>query len=68
MKAEVVVVYQSVDALHQCLATAKPPDHLTTQQKFGDWYFTGDYPTPGGYKVLHKALLNYLDRRQERSY
>ena len=34
----------------------------------GDWYFTGDYPTPGGYKVLRKALQNYLDRKTERSY
>ena len=31
----------------------------------GDWYFTGDYPTPGGYKVLHKAIENYLDMRAE---
>ena len=68
MKAEVVVVYQTVDALRQCLATTQQPNPSTTQPKIGDWYFTGDYPTPGGYKVLHKALLNYLDRRQERSY
>ncbi len=34
----------------------------------GDWYFTGDYPTPGGYKVLRKALQNYLDCKTERSY
>ena len=34
----------------------------------GDWYFTGDYPTPGGYKVLRKALLNYLEKNSERSY
>ena len=68
MKAEVVVVYQTVDALRQCLATTQQPNHSTSQPKIGDWYFTGDYPTPGGYKVLHKALLNYLDRRQERSY
>ena len=68
MKAEVVVVYQTVDALRQCLATTQQPNHSTSQPKIGDWYFTGDYPTPGGYKVLHKALMNYLDRRQERSY
>ncbi len=68
MKAEVVVVYQTVDALRQCLATTQQPNPSITQPKIGDWYFTGDYPTPGGYKVLHKALLNYLDRRQERSY
>ena len=57
MKAEVKVVYQSVDALH----TACPDSS-------GDWYFTGDYPTPGGYRVLHKALENYLNHKNERSY
>ena len=55
--SQVGVVYQSVAALH----TACPN---TT----GDWYFTGDYPTPGGYKVLRKALLNYLDKNAGRSY
>lgn len=54
---EVSVVYQSIASLH-----AACPN--TT----GDWYFTGDYPTPGGYKVLHKALSNYLDKNSERSY
>jgi amidophosphoribosyltransferase len=38
------------------------------QPAIGDWYFTGDYPTPGGYKVLHKALENYLEHKNERSY
>ena len=58
MKAEVVVVYQTVDDLRRCLGG----------ENIGDWYFTGDYPTPGGYKVLRKALLNYLDKNSERSY
>ncbi len=57
MKAEVKVVYQTMDALH-----AACPDSA------GDWYFTGDYPTPGGYKVLRKALANYLSKNSERSY
>ncbi len=57
MRAEVKVVFQTIDALH----TACPAST-------GDWYFTGDYPTPGGYKVLEKALANYLDRKSERSY
>jgi amidophosphoribosyltransferase len=57
MKAEVKVVYQTIDALHaSCPGSA------------GDWYFTGDYPTPGGYRVLNKALENYLERKNERSY
>ena len=57
MKAEVVVVYQTIEALH-----AACPDSS------GDWYFTGNYPTPGGYRVLHKALQNYLDCKNDRSY
>lgn len=57
MKAEVKVVYQSIDALHAACPGSS-----------GDWYFTGDYPTPGGYKVLHNALSNYLARNSERSY
>ena len=64
MKAEVVVVYQTIDALRECLApVSQPPNH-----SIGDWYFTGDYPTTGGYKVLRHALANYLDRKTERSY
>ena len=57
MKAEVKVVYQTIDALHEACPGSS-----------GDWYFTGDYPTPGGYKVLEKALENYIERRNERSY
>ena len=57
MKAEVRVVYQTVDALHAACPVSS-----------GDWYFTGDYPTPGGYKVLHQALLNYLGHKSGRSY
>ncbi len=68
MKAEVKVVYQTVEDLRRCLQqpnyqTTEPPNYPS-----GDWYFTGDYPTPGGYKVLHKALQNYLGHSQERSY
>ena len=57
MKAEVNVVYQTVAALH-----------VACPGSSGDWYFTGNYPTPGGYKVLGKALKNYLDKNSERSY
>ena len=57
ISTEVSVVYQTVASLHAaCPSTT------------GDWYFTGDYPTPGGYKVLRKALENYLSRNSERSY
>ena len=66
MKAEVVVVYQTIEDLHKSLA---PVSHSPfPDPPIGDWYFTGDYPTPGGYKVLRKALLNYLDKNSERSY
>ena len=69
MKAEVKVVYQTVENLRKCL-TAQTTNHepLATNHEIGDWYFTGDYPTPGGYKVLHKALENYLEQKNERSY
>jgi len=60
MKAEVAVVYQTVGSLRQCLSNSQLP--------IGDWYFTGDYPTPGGYKVLHTAIRHYLEKSNERSY
>ena len=66
MKAEVVVVYQTIEDLHKSLAPV--PGSPFPVPPIGDWYFTGDYPTPGGYKVLRKALLNYLDKNSERSY
>tara|TARA_B100001093_G_C26830913_1_gene1016065 strand:- start:33 stop:1952 length:1920 start_codon:yes stop_codon:yes gene_type:complete len=53
----VEVIYQSIENLHEAL-----PDHS------GDWYFTGDYPTPGGYRVVHKAFLNYYQKKDGRSY
>ena len=79
MKAEVVVVYQTVENLRRCLnsSTIDGQYPATVNSKLetpnskltiGDWYFTGDYPTPGGYKVLHKALANYLARKTDRSY
>ena len=57
MRSEVVVVFQTAEDLRLCLGGA-----------VGDWYFTGEYPTPGGYAVLRKAILNYLNRNSERSY
>ena len=80
MKAEVKVVYQTVENLRKCLGsmtfdTRQPTSGTTVRQMthgagacIGDWYFTGDYPTSGGYKVLHKALENYLVNNSERSY
>ena len=57
MRAKVDVVFQSVEALH------KACPHTT-----GDWYFTGNYPTPGGERVLRRSLENYLAHREGRSY
>ena len=53
----VEIIYQSIENLHDAV-----PDHP------GDWYFTGDYPTPGGYRVVHKAFLNYYEKKDCRSY
>ena len=70
MKAEVKVVYQTINNLHRCLAASTNYQLSSTnyQPAIGDWYFTGDYPTPGGYKVLFKALENYLANNSGRSY
>jgi len=56
-KGAVEVVYQTVEALHEAI-----PNHN------GDWYFTGDYPTPGGYKVVNQAFVGYMDKTGERPY
>ena len=50
MNAEVELVFQSLEGLH-----AACPDNN------GDWYFSGDYPTPGGYKVVNNAFINYYE-------
>ena len=55
--AEVEIVYQTVDNLHK----ACPND-------LGDWYFTGDYPTPGGNKVVNTAFINYIEGIKGRAY
>ena len=82
MKAEVKVVYQTVENLRWCLGDRTDDKRQTTEDgsadfqlstynvkpTIGDWYFTGDYPTPGGYKVLHQAILNFLTRTDGRSY
>lgn len=56
-KAEIEIVYQSVENLHTAC-----PDHT------GDWYFTGDYPTPGGNKVVNTAFMWYYEGRGGRAY
>ena len=57
MKAEVRIVYQTIEDLHLAC-----PDNL------GDWYFTGNYPTPGGNRVVNKSFINYYEGKNERAY
>ena len=49
-QAKVEIVYQTLDGLHEAC-----PAHL------GDWYFSGDYPTPGGVKLVNQAFINYVE-------
>ena len=57
INAEVEIIYQSVDNLHIAC-----PNHL------GDWYFTGDYPTPGGNRVVNEAFINFYEGKNQRAY
>ncbi len=57
IKAKVEIVYQTIENLHEAC-----PNHL------GDWYFTGNYPTPGGNKVVNKAFMNFVEGKNERAY
>ena len=50
------------------LGTPATPTSNACEARFGDWYFTGDYPTPGGYRVLRRSIENHLARREGRSY
>ena len=56
-KAKVKVIYQSVEDLHKAC-----PKNL------GDWYFTGDYPTPGGNRVVNRAFMNFYEGKDARAY
>jgi len=57
INAEVQIIYQTIEGLHKAI-----PNHK------GDWYFTGDYPTPGGMKVVNKSFIYYFEGRNERAY
>ena len=57
INAEVEVIFQTIENLHSAC-----PDNL------GDWYFSGNYPTPGGNKVVNKAFMNYMEGNENRSY
>ncbi len=57
VKADLKIVYQTIENLH----IACPND-------LGDWYFTGDYPTPGGNKVVNQSFINFIEGRNIRAY
>ena len=57
IQAKVEIVYQTIENLHAAI-----PNHL------GDWYFTGNYPTPGGNKVVNRAFINFIEGKNERAY
>ena len=57
IKAEVEVIFQTVEGLHKACS-----------KNLGDWYFTGDYPTPGGCRVVNQAFLNFIEKNNKRAY
>ncbi|WP_139957445.1 amidophosphoribosyltransferase [Flavicella sediminum] len=57
IKADVQVIFQTIEGLHEAC-----PDHL------GDWYFTGDYPTNGGKRVVNEAFINFYEGKNKRAY
>lgn len=57
IRAEVAVIFQTIEGLHDAC-----PNHT------GDWYFTGNYPTPGGARVCNRAFINFIEGRNERAY
>lgn len=57
LKSEVMIIYQNIENLHLAC-----PNHL------GDWYFTGDYPTPGGVMMVNRSFINFMEGRNTRAY
>ncbi|MFT7396579.1 MAG: amidophosphoribosyltransferase [Flavobacterium sp.] len=57
IKAEVKIIFQTVEDLH-----------IACPKNLGDWYFTGDYPTPGGNRVVNKAFMNFYEGKNARAY
>jgi amidophosphoribosyltransferase len=57
INCKIEVLYQTLDNLHKAC-----PDHT------GDWYFSGDYPTPGGNKVVNRAYVNWMEGKNQRAY
>jgi amidophosphoribosyltransferase len=57
INAEVKIIFQTVENLH-----------IACPKNLGDWYFTGDYPTPGGNRVVNKAFMNFYEGKDTRAY
>jgi amidophosphoribosyltransferase len=57
VKTPVQVIFQTIESLHKACPT-----------NTGDWYFTGNYPTPGGNRVVNKAFMNFVEGRNVRGY
>jgi len=57
IKPKVKVIYQTIEGLHKACPNNK-----------GDWYFSGNYPTPGGFKVVNSAFINYMENKNVRAY
>ena len=57
IKSDLEIIYQSIEGLHSAC-----PEHL------GDWYFSGNYPTPGGNKVVNKSFINFYEGKSIRAY
>jgi amidophosphoribosyltransferase len=57
LKAEVKIIYQGIESLH-----------AACPESSGDWYFTGNYPTPGGNRVVNRAFMNFYEGKSERAY
>ncbi len=57
IKTEVKIIYQTIENLH-----------LACPENKGDWYFTGNYPTPGGNRVVNRAFMNFYEGKSERAY
>ena len=57
IKAEVKIIFQTVENLH-----------IACPKNLGDWYFTGDYPTPGGNRVVNRAFMNFYEGKDARAY
>jgi len=57
IKIPIQVIFQTIESLHEACPT-----------NTGDWYFTGNYPTPGGNRVVNKAFINYMEGKNVRGY